>query len=149
MGSQSSEGNNGKTPMLTAEYLGWPCISQVFALDVMDETRLRVRSMSDQGEVVQTVSLPCVLSAGNIADSWLRVPTLKDRMRLGKKPIEFCTLDDLGLDEAICAGDVFTELTDLRRTVPKRLGVLLAEGTAEERAQQLYDGFLKERLAKV
>jgi electron transfer flavoprotein alpha/beta subunit len=52
MGSQSSEGNNGKTPMLTAEYLGWPCISQVLALDAMDETRLKVRSMSDQGEVV-------------------------------------------------------------------------------------------------
>jgi electron transfer flavoprotein alpha/beta subunit len=72
-------------------------------------------------------------------------------MLLGKKPIEHCTLDDLGLDEAAqeAAQKAFTEIRDLRRTVPKRMGVLLAEGTAEERAQQLYDGFLKERLAKV
>ena len=43
MGTQSSDGSNMKTPLLLAERLGWPCITQVTALEPVDEKHLRVR----------------------------------------------------------------------------------------------------------
>ena len=47
MGTQSSDGSNMKTPLLLAERLGWPCITQVTALEPVDEKHLRVTSQEE------------------------------------------------------------------------------------------------------
>ena len=65
MGTQSSDGSNMKTPLLLAEKLGWPCITQVTALEPVDEKHLKVTSQEDGKTAVQVVTVPVVLAVGN------------------------------------------------------------------------------------
>ena len=74
MGSVSSDGNNGKTPLLTAEKLGWPCVTQVIQMELVDEGHLRVTSMQD---VYKRQVMPKTKSAFNIP----RSPSCKPKRR--------------------------------------------------------------------
>ena len=144
MGSVSADGNNGNTPFLTAEILGWPCISQVVALEPVDGTHLRVVSQQDQGNVTQVVTLPCVFAVGNAPSSYLRVPTLKDRMKKGKKPIEMIDEETLGIPgEPMDEGLVLTGLEPVRQ---EREGIRIEGENAREKAELLYQNYLRERL---
>lgn len=142
MGSVSSDGNNGRTPLLTAEALGWPCVTQVTELEPVDERHLQVTSIQDHGTVTQTVTLPCVFAVGNAPSSYLRVPTLKDRMKKGKKPVEYVDWRDLGVEEA--AEDF--ELEALEPVRQERDGIRIEGENAREKAEILYEKYLKERL---
>ena len=44
-------------------------------------------------QAVQVVTVPVVLAVGNAPCAYLRVPTLKDKMKFGKRPIEHISLD--------------------------------------------------------
>ncbi len=144
MGSVSSDGNNGMTPYLTAEKLGWPCISQVIGMEPVDDTHVKVVSQQDHGNVTQVVKLPCVFAVGNAPCSYLRVPTLKDRMKKGKKSIEYLDISQLGLKKEI-SGEGFV-LTGLEPVRQERDGVIIEGETAAEKARILYQDYLRERL---
>ncbi|MCG8552976.1 MAG: electron transfer flavoprotein subunit beta/FixA family protein, partial [Desulfobacterales bacterium] len=97
LGRQSGEGDNAKTPLLVAEMLGWPCITQVINIEPYSEDCLRVTNMVDGGKLTQIVKTPCVLSIGNAPNSYIRVPTLRDRMKYGKRPIDVLDIGDLNI----------------------------------------------------
>ncbi|RGU95640.1 electron transfer flavoprotein subunit beta/FixA family protein [Clostridium sp. AF15-17LB] len=145
MGMQSSEGCNMKTPLLLAEALGWPCITEVTALEPVDEGHLKVTSEEDGRTAVQVVGVPCVLAVGNAPSSYLRVPTLKDKMKLGKKPIEHIVPDW----EQLLEMEQSVELTKLSAVEERRDAVLIEGGTPEEKARELYESYLKGRLEKI
>lgn len=150
MGIQSSDGSNMKTPLLLAEMLGWPCITQVTAMEPVDEAHLKVTSQEDGCTAVQTVTVPCVLAAGNAPSAYLRVPTLKDKMKFGKKPVEHISPDWetlLGSKEGVSEPAV--ELVELKQVVESRDTVLIDGDTPEEKAEKLFETYLKERLEKV
>jgi len=141
MGWQSGIGQNAQTPLLTAEMLGWPCITQVTGAAPAHRRHLAVASRTDDGRLEQTVQAPCLLSVANAPHSCLRVPTLKDRMRHGKRPIEtmaFQDIDTAAEPIALCALHV------IRRT---RNGVCIEGDGPEEKAKALYHDYLKQRLA--
>jgi electron transfer flavoprotein alpha/beta subunit len=143
MGRQSGIGENAKTPLLVAEMLGWPCITQVTAIEPSDENHLRVSSQMDDGWLQQTIQTPCVLSVGNAPNSYMRIPTLKDRMQFGKRPLEVLDAGDFEpSDEGI-------ELVSLDVINHDRSGILIKGDTPEEKARKLYDTHLKQRLAKI
>lgn len=144
MGSVSSDGNNAITPLLTAEALGWPCITQVTKMEPVDERHIQVTSMQDDGKVTRTVALPCVFVIGNASSSYLRVPTLKDRMKKGKKPVEYWTAEQLG-----CLTEDSQEGLTLEKLFVKnqeRPGIRIQGKDAREKAEKLYHDYLKERL---
>lgn len=142
MGIQSSDGSNMKTPLLLAEKLGWPCITQVIGIEPVDEGHLKVKSQEEAGTRIQVVKVPCVLAVGNAPCSYLRVPTLKDKMRLGKRPVECIPFE---CSQKNCQdGDM--ELIALNPVENKRDTVIITGETPEEKAQKLYDSYLKERL---
>lgn len=141
-GIQSSDGSNQKTPYLIAEKLGWPCITHVTAAESVDEGHLKVTSQVSGGLLVQTVKTPCVLAVGNTECSCLRIPTLKDKMRLGKKPIEVIEPESVGMTEK-------KETVKLLRLDPvdrTRNTVVIEGDSPKEKAEQLYEGYLKRRL---
>ncbi|MEG0155217.1 MAG: electron transfer flavoprotein subunit beta/FixA family protein [Lachnospiraceae bacterium] len=149
MGIQSSVGDNGKTPLLVAEILGWPCITQVIEIEPVDEKYLRVRNTVDGGSVTQTIAIPCVLSVGNTPNSYLRVPTLKDRMKRGKKPIERYSAEELKI-KAFCEDTQPKNiLVNLKNVSHQRTGILIKGATPEEKAKELYQSYLKGRLKKL
>lgn len=145
MGVQSSDGSNMKTPLLLAEGLGWPCITQVIGIEPADETHLKVTSQTEDGYLIQMVKVPCVLAVGNAPSSYLRVPTLKDKMKLGKKPIEQIAVEQLCEIPAECAA----ELSALHKVDSSRDTVTVEGSSPEEKAEILYHSYLKGRLEKL
>jgi electron transfer flavoprotein alpha/beta subunit len=78
----------------------------------------------------------------------MRVPTLKDRMGYGKRPIVTLSIKDFKLS------DETEELIDLEVIHHRRAGIIIEGKNPEEKARKLYEGHLKcsvlvkERLAK-
>jgi len=145
MGTQSSDGSNMKTPLLLAERLGWPCITQVTALEPVDEKHLRVTSQEDGRTAVQVVTVPVVLAVGNAPCAYLRVPTLKDKMKFGKRPIEHISLD-VELAESQSRN---VELMELAPIDDSRDTIRIEGETPQEKAEKLYETYLKGRLEKL
>jgi electron transfer flavoprotein beta subunit len=89
MGRQSGVGDNAKTPLLTAELLQWPCITQVTAVEKDTAGTYQVTAMADEGTVVnRVIKPPCVLAVGNAPSSTLRVPTLKAIKEQAEQPVK-------------------------------------------------------------
>ena len=147
MGRQTSDGNNEKTPLILAEYLGWPCITNVMKMEPFDDNHIKVISEIDEGILTQVVKTPCVISVGNVAESYLRVPTLKDRMKLGKQPIEIYKPEDLGVTDEL--GQATVEICGLEKPDNGREGIIIEGSTPAEKALKLYNEYLKERLEKL
>lgn len=147
MGRQSADGDNGKTPLLTAELLGFPCITQVIKLEPVDDEHLKIHSMTEDGILIQIIKIPCVISIGDAPNSYLRVPTLKDRMKLGKQPIDYYTFEDLDINiKELVPGLKPLSVVQIKNN---RQTEVIAVDTAEKAAKILYDSYLKERLEKL
>lgn len=142
MGTGSSDGNNRKTPYLLAENLGWPCITQVTGIEPVDEEHLKVISETADGKRIWTVKTPCVLAVGNAPSAYLRVPTLKDKMSRGKKPIEY-------VDHILPEESSNVELVELHTVEHNREAKVIEGGTAEEKAAIFYENYLKGRLEEL
>ena len=142
MGRQSLIGENAQTPLLTAEMLEWPCITQVIRVEPVDKHHLNVTCQMDDSQLQQTIQTPCVLSVGDAPSTLLRIPTLKDRMRYGKRPIEVLSTKDFKPLVEI------NELIDLQVIDYERSAILIEGETPKEKATKLYLEHLKERLAK-
>ena len=149
LGRQTSIGENAKTHLLVAEMLGWPCITQVIRIELVDVNHLMATNQMDDGQLRQRIQTPCVLSIGDAPKTYMRVPTLKDRMSYGKRPIETLSTRDFQLlDET-------EELIALEAIHHERAGILIEGESPEEKARKLYEGHLKrsvlvkERLAKI
>lgn len=149
MGKQSADGENGKTPLLTAEQLGWPCITQVIGIEAMDDTWIRVTNRVDGGICTQRVKLPCVLTVGDAPCSYLRVPTLKDRMQKGKKEIQVYTMEDLYIKPNYRDIRPALQLQKLEAVNKVRAGVRIEGESISEKANDLYQSYLKGRLEKL
>ena len=140
LGRQSSVGENAKTHLLVAEMLGWPCITQVTGVELVDENHLLVTSQVDDGQIRQQIQTPCVLSIGDAPNTYMRVPTLKDRVLYDKRPIEILSTTDFQLPEETEA------LMDLKIISHERQGIFIEKETPEQKARELYEVYLKERL---
>jgi len=64
IGQQSGVGDNAKTPLLTAELMQWPCITQVTAIENDPAGNVKVTSLADEGTVTRVIKPPCVLAVG-------------------------------------------------------------------------------------
>ena len=143
LGRQSSVGENARTHLLLAEMLGWPCLTQVVGIELVDENHLMVTSQLDDSQIQQQIQTPCVLSIGEVPNAFMRVPTIKDRMLYGKRPIEILPTTDFQLP------DETEELIDLKVISHERRGVSIHGETPRQKARELYEAHLKERLEKI
>jgi electron transfer flavoprotein beta subunit len=142
LGRQSSIGENAKTHLLAAEMLGWPCITHVTGVELVDGYHLMVMSQVDDGLLRQRVRTPCVLSVGDVPNTYMRVPTLKDRVRYGQRPLEVLSMEEFQLPDETEA------LVDLEVITHARPGILIEGETPEKKARELYEMHLKKRLRK-
>ncbi|MDO5548443.1 MAG: electron transfer flavoprotein subunit beta/FixA family protein [Eubacteriales bacterium] len=144
-GRQNPIGENAMTPLLVAELLHIPCLTQVMQMEWLDEKEIRVVCRVDGGLRTYCVKTPCVLSVGDVPGTYLRVPTLKDKMKYGKLPIAQKTIHDFPqavhcLEEAAC------QLEDLRPVIQEREGKRIPGETMEEMVHNLMETVLKGRL---
>lgn len=143
-GVQSSDGGNSKVPYLLAEKLKWPCLPYVVGIDPVDEKHLKVTSQVSGGNLIQIVKTPCILAVGNAPYAYLRIPTLKDKMKLGKKLIEQVKPEELNLQ----IEKEKARLVVLNPVERSRKTVLIKGSTPQEKAAYLYENFLKGRLSE-
>jgi len=144
LGWQGGAGDNRQTGFLVAERLGWPCIREVTAV-VRDESSggLKVTSRIDAATLVQTVKLPMVLIAGHCIDSpYLRVPTLKQKLKAKNKPVTILSNTRLGIDDDTLINNGKT-LIDLQHPQASRPCIFVEGKNAREQAKRLYAEHLK------
>ena len=142
MGGQSADGDNAQTPLILAELLKWPVLTQVTAFEPLPEGGLAATSLEDDGLARHTRPLPLCLAIGNAA-AWLRVPTLKDRLEYGRREIEVVPAAAVPASAAPGPGAV---LTALKPVDSRRAGLVLEGRDGQALAARLYAEFLKERL---
>jgi electron transfer flavoprotein alpha/beta subunit len=149
MGVQSGVGDNAQTPLLVAEILEWPCITQVIGIKPESNGCLRVTSQMDDGVLEQVIKPPVVLSVGNAPNSFLRVPTLKDKLNYGKRPVEVLTPTDIIVEDNTETTVHPPKLIKLCNIENQRYSVKIENGTPKEKATMLFNRYLKQRLKKL
>ncbi|HWR39495.1 MAG TPA: electron transfer flavoprotein subunit beta/FixA family protein [Patescibacteria group bacterium] len=145
-GVRSNEGDNGKTPLLLAEMLGIPCITPVIdaTLAAPDES-LDVTVDIDGWRVGQRVRAPVVLAVGNVAGSSLRIPTLKDKMRVKGREPEMILPAGIDVEEIAAVMAREEELVSLKTERQKRDTAFVRGQDMAETAAIFYNQYLKKR----
>ncbi len=114
------------------ERLGWPVFNAVNHIECSSDQRVMIeRDLEDEIEVLD-VPLPAVLMVTTSINE-PRLPTMKDILKAGKKPVSEWALADLGLEPAPGAVEV-TSVSAPHQV--QRKGVLIT-GAAQEAAQEL------------
>ena len=94
LGRQSPQGNNFATGQYVAEKLNMPLIANVVDIHVTADETFVVQQEIDGAVYEQEVKGPVVCTIGNAIISKLRVPTLKNRMKYGKRPFDMPEFSD-------------------------------------------------------
>lgn len=146
LGSQSNVGDNGMTPLLLAERLGIPCITSVINIKLSEiKGCIDVTSTIDDMLIEQTIMPPIVLAIGNAPKSYIRIPTLKDKMLSSKKNIKVYELEKIGIKKE----DIEEKNSELIKLVYKKneRSCMFIEGQDSlEKADVLYEDYLRERI---
>ncbi len=94
-GKQAQDTDNGQTGIMLAQYLDIPCVSNVVAIEVMDDTHLKVSRLGDEGTEILEVELPAVITVSDSINE-PRLPAMRGIMMAKKKKIETLDLAALG-----------------------------------------------------
>lgn len=93
--TESTDGYTGTIPGQIAELLGWPSLTFAKQVDIADGN-VTIQRQTEAGYDVVAASLPAVVSvtAGVVEP---RYPSFKGIMAAKNKPVDQCTVADLGL----------------------------------------------------
>lgn len=94
-GRQSGDGNQGKTPVLIAEELGASCFTHVTGFAPAGDNGITVTWQTDDAECTAYAGFPVVLAVGEVPSSFLRVPTLRQRMDARQQKIDVFRAEDI------------------------------------------------------
>lgn len=121
------------------EKLGLPTLNAVNQIEVQAGILLVERSLEEEIEVIE-VPIPAVLSVTTDISA-PRLPTMKEILKAGKKPIREWSLADLGLAET--AQRQVEEVSTLLPQQVKRKQVII-EGAPDEAARALLEALSRE-----
>ncbi len=91
MGEQSIDNQSGSVPYKVAEQLKIPCVSGVQQIQIIDDSAIKVIQVQEERIRELKVELPCVIVVGDVPKTYLRIPTLKQK--LGAKGKEVNTIN--------------------------------------------------------
>jgi len=94
-GKQAQDTDNGQTGIILAENLGVPCVSNVIAIEVLDDQHVKVSRLGDAGTEIVEVALPAVITVSDSINE-PRLPGMRGIMMAKKKKIEVMDLAALG-----------------------------------------------------
>ena len=103
-GKQAQDTDNGQTGIMLAEYLGLPCVSNVIAIDVMDDRHVKVSRLGDTGTEIVELELPAVVTVSDSINE-PRLPAMRGIMMAKKKAIDVMDLAALGTSLEEVGGD--------------------------------------------
>lgn len=135
-GCQSSEGQNGQTPFLLAEMLVWPCFTQVERF-TLDAPFITLEQRTEHGLRCCRVRLPAVIAVRQCGEVALPVPGMRQRMATGKAEIT---------RETVAAEAPAIQCLQLARPEQRRRAALIDGQTVAEKAQKLWQDYLRQRM---
>ena len=94
-GKQAQDTDNGQTGIVLAELLGLPCVSNVIAIEVIDDQHLNVSRLGDAGTEIVELTLPAVVTVTDSINE-PRLPQMRGLMMAKKKKIDVMDLAALG-----------------------------------------------------
>jgi len=137
-GKQAQDTDSGQTGIMLAEYLGLPCASNVIAIDVMDEQRIKVSRLGDTGTEMIELALPAVVTVSDSINE-PRLPQMRGIMMAKKKAIDVMDLAALGASiDDVGGGAPKSEIVEFIPQV-KRKGGQKFEGDAAEITAKVVD----------
>lgn len=95
-GKQAQDTDNGQTGIILAEYLKLPCVSNVIAIEVMDDRHIKVSRLGDTGTEIVELELPAVVTV-DVTINEPRLPQMRGIMMAKKKAINVMDLAALGM----------------------------------------------------
>ena len=135
-GKQAQDTDNGQTGILLAEYLGLPCVSNVIAIEVIDDRHIKVSRSGDAGTELVEIELPAVICV-DVSINEPRLPQMRGIMMAKKKAIHVMDLAALG-----------TSADDVGAAAPKSEVVEFMKSETRQGGQK-FEGDAAEITAKV
>ena len=137
-GKQAQDTDSGQTGIILAEFLGLPCVSNVIAIEVMDDQHIKVSRSGDAGTEIIELALPAVVTV-DVSINEPRLPAMRGIMMAKKKKIDVMDLAALGTspDEIGCATPK-SEIAEFLKSATRQGGQMF-EGDAAEITAQVVD----------
>ena len=130
-GKQAQDTDSGQTGIILAEFLGLPCVSNVIAIEVIDDGKIRVSRLGDLGTEILEVTLPAVITVSDGINE-PRLPAMRGIMMAKKKKIQVMDLEALGTSyDEVGGGALKSEVAAFMES-EKRQGGQKFEGDAAE-----------------
>ncbi|MCD8168538.1 hypothetical protein MCJ35_04445 [Enterocloster sp. OA13] len=132
LGAQSSDEGSGMVPYLVAEMLGWPCVSGVMDFALEQDRGIVAEHMQFSKKMRRRMKAPCVLVVGNVPNTYLRIPTLKERLGASGRKVEEWGTDHVKEEK------MEPQLVKLERKGQSRASIHLDVDDTEELVRRLY-----------
>ena len=134
-GKQAQDTDNGQTGIILAECLGVACVSNVVAIEPVDDQKIRVSRLGDAGTEIVEVTLPAVVTVSDSINE-PRLPQMRSIMMAKKKKIAVMDLAALGtsLDE-VGGNAMKSEVLEFMKSESRKAGQKFEGDAAEITAQ--------------
>ncbi len=130
-GKQAQDTDSGQTGIMLAEYLGIPCVSNVIAMEVIDDQHLKVSRLGDAGTEIVELGLPAVVTVSDSINE-PRLPGMRPIMMAKKKKIENMDLATLGTSYDDVGGAALkSEITEFMKSETRQAGQKFEGDSAE------------------
>ena len=137
-GKQAQDTDNGHTGIILAEYLSLPCVSNVIAIEVVDDQHIKVSRAGDGGTEIVELELPAVITV-DVSINEPRLPAMRGVMMAKKKKIEVMDLAALGTSpDEIGSDSPKSEIIEFMKSETRQAGQKF-EGDAAEITAQVVD----------
>ncbi len=134
-GKQAQDTDSGQTGILLAAYLGLPCVSNVVAIEVMDDQHINVSRLGDAGTEIVELALPAVVTVSDSINE-PRLPQMRGIMMAKKKKIDVMDLAALGISQDEIGGNTpKSEIIEFIASKTRKAGQKFEGDAAEITAQ--------------
>jgi electron transfer flavoprotein beta subunit len=121
-GKQAQDTDSGQTGIMLAEFLGLPCVSNVIAIDVIDDQHIKVSRLGDAGTEIVELALPAVITVSDSINE-PRLPQMRGLMMAKKKKIDEMDLAALGTSpDEVGAGAPKSEVVEFLASKSRKAG---------------------------
>ena len=143
IGKQAQDTDSGQTGIIFAEYLNLPCVSNVIAIEVIDDQHIKVSRLGDAGTEIVELELPAVVTVSDSINE-PRLTQMRGIMMAKKKKIDVLDLAGLGtsLDE-IGGAEPKSEVVEFMASKSRKAGQKY-EGDAAEITTQVVNLLVNE-----
>jgi electron transfer flavoprotein beta subunit len=142
-GKQAQDTDSGQTGIIFAEYVGLACVSNVIAIEVVDDQHINVSRLGDAGTEIVELELPALVTVSDSINE-PRLTQMRGIMMAKKKKIDVMDLAALGtsIDE-IGSAEPKSEVVEFIAS-KSRTGGQKFEGDAAEITAQVVDLLVSE-----